>query len=283
MTSPGPEARIKAYSSFVLPTAMHALLLLGCCAGVTAGCQPRAITFEVDGGRYLELVPDGADHDETLPLLVYFHSYNTSAAIYAQRKWLAEGANKRGYLLILPDGIEKSWSHGGSPRKRRDEVAFMKAVLKDVESRWSISQNRVAGGFSVGGSMAWDIACYMGDKFSAFIPASGAFWLPIPAVCEQPTHLRHTHGTADQTVPMEGRAIGNSRQGDVLEGFQTWRSTNGCDEDGSEKIVGTSTCSVWSNCTSGKELQLCLHGGRHVVPAGYLSDSLDWAEGLLEP
>ena len=52
---------------------------------------------------------------------------------------------------------------------------------------------------SLRGSMAWDIACYRGEAFSA-VPASGGFWSPYEAYAS-PVSLRHTHGTADTVVP----------------------------------------------------------------------------------
>ena len=127
--------------------------------------------------------------------------------------------------------------------------------------------------------MAWDAACYRGDRFDAIAPIAGAFWEPLPETCPAgPVALRHTHGRADGMVPMEGRPIGNSQQGDVLSGMAVWRAVNGCAEtpDRTED-VGVYTCEVWSSCAAQKELVLCLHDGGHEIPAGWLSENLDWA------
>ena len=246
----------------------------------TVGCADRTRTIDIPEGRYLELAPDTADPDRPIPLLVYFHSYQNSAESYSRRSWLTQTANERGYLLILPDGLQQSWSAVGAPSARRDEIAFLRAVLDSVNERWSISEDKVVGGFSAGAFLTWDVACYMGDAFSAFIPSAGTFWDPVPKSCPYPAPIRHTHGTADKTVPLEGRSIGSARQGNVYEAFGTMRSTNGCDDQSEEIVVGETSCSVWSNCTTDKELQLCLHQGGHTNPSGYLDDSLDWAEGM---
>jgi poly(3-hydroxybutyrate) depolymerase len=68
-------------------------------------------------------------------------------------------------------------------------------------------------------------------------------------------------------------------QGDARLGFDRWKTVNGCasepdriDEDGSL------TCEVWTQCTSGLELQFCTHPGKHSVPDDFLPTALDWAE-----
>ena len=129
--------------------------------------------------------------------------------------------------------------------------------------------------------MAWDIACYRGYQFSAFIPASGAFWEPLPNACETSVNLRHTHGTDDGTVPMEGRPIGQYQQGDVEQGIALWRTINGCSDSPDDTVTdNATTCSTWSNCTSGNLLQLCLHEGGHEMPTLFLPDNLDWVESI---
>jgi polyhydroxybutyrate depolymerase len=267
----------------VFPRALTIAVLAGFIA-TGAGCQdPCADTtepcFEVDGGRYLAFPPAGTSSTDSMPSLVFFHGWSSSAKTYANKRWLRDEASRRGYLLILPDGKNNTWAHRGSPSSARDELRFMDAVMTDADQRWHLSSDRVVSGFSQGGSMAWDLACYRGDQYAAFFPASGAFWEPLPDSCDTPVHLRHTHGTADTTIPMEGRLIGRFAQGDVHAGMARWRSVNGCtDEPDATETVGPSTCQVWRSCESGRELSLCLHSGKHRLPSGFLPDSLDWAE-----
>ena len=125
-------------------------------------------------------------------------------------------------MLILPDGIDKTWAHQGSPSQARDEIAFMDAVRADMLARWPIEPNEIlVTGFSQGGSMVWDLACQRGSDYGAFVAVSGAFWEPLPERCVGgPVDLLHIHGTTDRTVPMAGRPIGDRwRQGDVMQGL----------------------------------------------------------------
>ena len=258
------------------------LLLLACSQSDPTLCGDLSRCHEVDGGRYLAREPEGWDGQSALPMLLYFHPYNSADTAVIDRSWIVEQLDARGILGIFPNGINNTWAHQGSPSKARDEITFLDAVLDDVESRWSLT-SKVATGFSQGGSMAWDAACYRGDRFDAVFPIAGAFWDPLPETCPAgPVNLHHTHGLADGTVPMEGRPIGNSHQGDVLDGVAVWRSVNGCEEtpDRTEE-VGISTCQIWSSCSSGQELILCLHDGGHQIPDSWFSDALDWADGRI--
>ena len=134
-------------------------------------------------------------------------------------------------MLILPDGIDKTWAHQGSPSQARDEIAFMDAVRADLLARWPIEPDEIlVTGFSQGGSMVWDLACQRGGDYGAFAAVSGAFWEPLPERCAGgPVDLLHIHGTTDRTVPMAGRPIGDRwRQGDVMQGLAVLRALDGC-------------------------------------------------------
>ena len=270
---------LRLIGSTAISVALVSLLGSACQTGDDTACGAGlSECHEVAGGRYLIREPAGWDGQGALPMLLYFHPYGSSDTATRSRQWIAEELDERGILGVFPNGIDNTWAHEGSPSKARDELAFLDAVLADVESRYTLS-SVVVSGFSQGGSMAWDAACYRGDRFEAVFPIAGAFWEPLPDTCPAgPVVLRHTHGLADGMVPMEGRPIGNSHQGDVLSGIAVWRSVNGCAEEPDRtQSVGSSTCQIWSSCSAQKELSLCLHGGGHEIPNGWFTESMDWA------
>ncbi|MEO1018558.1 MAG: hypothetical protein AAFY56_12830, partial [Pseudomonadota bacterium] len=41
-------------------------------------------------------------------------------------------------------------------------------------------------------------------------------------------------------------------------------------------------CKAWTECDSGRALELCLHEGGHGVPQGWSDKALLWFEGLNE-
>ena len=241
---------------------------------------------EVTGGAYYALPPAGWDGQSALPITVFFHGYGATAKAMTEYRDLTQAFSDAGVLLILPDGVGKTWAHVGSPSQRRDELTFMDAVLADTRRRWPVDEKRVwASGFSQGGSMAWDIACYRGDEYTAFFPVAGAFWRPLPQRCPGgPVNLRHIHGLSDTVVPIRGRPIaGRFHQGDVNQAMTLLREGDGCPAEPPriEQQNGLS-CEVWDQCASGKELQLCLHDGGHMMPSGWVSDAVRWAETLVK-
>jgi polyhydroxybutyrate depolymerase len=274
--------------SFILAGAtLVAGLLAQQAAAGEAPCvieQPCAVA----AGSYLVHQPKNWDGKSALPALVYFHAYRGSAADEMRNAEMIRFADETGNLLILPNGENGQWSFPGSPHPGRDEMAFVAAVLDDVEAKFPIDQTRLwASGFSIGGSMTWYAACYLGSRFAAFAPIAGSFWEPLPEHCPSgPANIRHIHGLTDRTVPLEGRTLrgGSIRQGDSWVGLALWKKIDGCKAEPArfeaEERPDRMICRVWQGCTSGKELQLCLHPGEHEIWTQWLRDGYAWVERL---
>jgi len=242
-------------------------------------------------GSYQAVAPPDWDGEAPLGLLLYFHGYASSGASALGNQALLRQASDRNLLLVAPNGIAwrsdkpTSWAHVGSPSQARDELAFVDQVMADSAERWPLDRDRFfVSGFSQGGSMAWDIACYRGDDFTGFVPIAGAFWQPLPRDCPAgPILLRHVHGTADTVVPIEGRLIGERwRQGDVMKSMALLRAGNACEATPDHtQTEGRLTCSSWRNCGSGRPLALCLHDGGHSIRAEWVGQGIDWVERSL--
>lgn len=245
---------------------------------------------EVPGGRYYALPPEGWNGRDSLPATIFFHGYNSSGVDFAQSAAFTRDFAAEGVLLVLPDGLNKTWAHQGSPSKARDEIAFMDAVRADLLARWRVDPKRLlVTGFSQGGSMVWDLACRRGYAYRAFAAVAGAFWEPLPMSCPGgPVDLLHLHGTADRTVPMAGRWIRNTwKQGDVGQSLAVLRAMNGCPAEPTrqaimgDKEVGVSLrCEIWDGCVGRHELRLCRHDGDHLLPAGWVRLVHSWAHAL---
>jgi polyhydroxybutyrate depolymerase len=239
--------------------------------------------LEVANGTYRAVTPPGWDGTRKLPLVLYIHGYGQSSADVTDDQALVEAATGSGAVLIVPDGLDRRWSFAGSPSQgARDEIAFLRAVLADAERRWPIDESRViAAGFSIGGSVVWDLACHASEGFVAFLPVSGDFWLPYPQGCESgPVNLRHIHGMNDQTVPMGGRPLRGGRftQGDIGKSLAILQQTDGCGAEADHiEQQGELKCWIWSSCASGKRLELCLHSDGHMMKAQWLRDGIAWA------
>lgn len=241
------------------------------------------------GGRYLALPPPGwkGGDGASVAATIFFHGWNSSAAAFAADSAFTAAFAAEGVLLVLPDGLNGTWAHQGSPSTARDELAFMDAVRADLLARWRVDPRRLlVTGFSQGGSMVWDLACRRGRDYRAFAAISGAFWEPMPKTCDGgPVDLLHIHGTADDVVPMAGRAIHDKwRQGDVLAGLGVLRRLDGCAADAAPRAAPMDapglSCQVWDGCASGREIRLCRHDGGHLMPPGWVRLVHAWARAL---
>ncbi|MCR9176061.1 MAG: polyhydroxybutyrate depolymerase [Alphaproteobacteria bacterium] len=259
------------------------LLLLTLLLALPAKADPSK-PIQVSSGAYHAVTPPGWDGTSPLPVVVFFHGYGQTGQVVATNDRLTGPFGANGVLLIAPTGLQKSWGHVGSPRRLRDENAFVDEILADVKGRYPIDENRIwASGFSQGGSMAWDVACYRADRFDAVFPVAGAFWRPHPSTCTSgPVNLFHTHGTGDTVVPMTGRPIREIfHQGDVIAGMALWRQVDGClVEPDRVETLDDLRCETWTRCSSGKELKLCLHPGGHMIPKGLIDMAVTWANDL---
>lgn len=243
-------------------------------------CDPCVLP---DGG-YRAVIPPGWDPGTRLKLLIFLHGWQNSAADILADADVTGPAAKAGYLLVAPDGIGKRWSFRGNPTGGRDDIGFVHRVLEDVRRRWPIDPRFVvAGGFSIGASLVWDLACHDAAGFTAFLPLSGGFWAPLPALCTAgPVNLRQSHGRTDTIFPLAGRAVGQRMlQGNIIDGFSRWREVNNCPAQPSRHFHdGDLDCDDWVGCGSGLALQLCLHPGGHMIEAHHIAAGLRWADRL---
>ncbi|MGP1396272.1 MAG: alpha/beta hydrolase family esterase [Inquilinaceae bacterium] len=240
--------------------------------GAVAATCGGDVPCKVANGEYRIALPPSAGDGEPVGAILFLHGWQGTAEAEMGNPGLRAMADRLGVALIAPQGAERSWSLPPFAERRRDEMAFIASVLDDATSRFPIAADRVmASGFSLGGSMVWYLACDMGERFAGFAPVAGAFWRPEPVMCDGPApNLFHVHGTADRTVPMEGRPIGDwAYQGDVRNGFDMWMAKGGCGTERPETTTsGQLTCERRNAC--GGVLELCLHDGGHSVRSEWI-------------
>lgn len=234
------------------------------CGAVETPCQ-------VKSGQYYVAPPKRWDGVQPLPVFIFIHGYAATGENMMKWQSVRRVAERSGYLFVAPDGLSKTWAHQGSPSSRRNEIQYFQHILTDLERQFPIRKDRIlVSGFSQGGSMAWDLGCQMGHRLHAIVPIAGGFWNPMPSSCKgAPVNILHIHGTADRTVPLQGRPIGASwHQGDITKGFDVWTKAARCGAPKTERR-GRFSCQVWQNCGSGHRAELCLHEAGHSLPPGW--------------
>jgi polyhydroxybutyrate depolymerase len=251
-------------------------------------CGDPAIDCPTANGSYRLALP--AQAAGPVPALVFLHGWGGSSAGAMKNRAMLATLGARGYALIAPEGIrtsptrsQKNWAVRDGRDYARDDLAFLSEVLKDAATH-GIDRDRVLmTGFSRGGSMVWDVACHAPATARAYASVSGAFWEPLPAGCEGPADMFHTHGWTDRVVPIEGRSVagGTLTQGDAFASLRILRQALGCDPQMPDAAPmeqdGGLWLRSWTKCPSGR-LDLMLHPGGHGVPKGWLDRALDWFE-----
>ena len=148
-----------------------------------------------------------------------------------RNKNLGKAVSNLGLALVAPKSSGDDWAIPGTPSGATPvELEYFEAVVADIRQRFNIDTSRMmASGFSAGGMMVWNLACDRGDLFAAYAPIAGTFWEPTPQTCNSsPQSIIHTHGTSDKIVPLTGRPIGNTRQGNVWNVLKMYREKGGC-------------------------------------------------------
>ena len=206
---------------------------------------------------------------------LFLHGWKGTAAGVLRNRALVNAVTGQGYALVAPEAVGGLWQAANRPGGQRfSELPFFDALLEDLADRHAIPrENVVASGFSAGGMMVWNLICKRPQRFAAFAPIAGTYWSGPRDDCEGRTPpVLHIHGTADRTVPMNGRPIGDTRQGrvdvamDHLRGFGVYRP-------------GEDFTTPRLDCTSERDgegdiLALCLHAKGHVMPAEFAGFAL---------
>lgn len=258
-------------------------------ASQSLACGQRGDPCTVPLGDYYVAQPSTPASGKRAAI-VHFHGGGGDGFAVVEDRWMIEPMLARGYVVIAPQGQKRGtlgngWTFREDHLPGRDELAFLRDILSDAATRFSVDPARVlVTGHSVGGSITWYIACRAPQEFAAFAPVAGGFWRPHPQSCNGPVKMLHTHGWDDPVVPLEGRTFRRpnftAQQGDIFEGLQMWRLMNGCTTQAPARTTHIENYSsrIWDNCESGSYLQLVLHPGGHDTPRFWPQLVMDWFE-----
>ena len=263
------------------------------------GCQahapvwgPTSAQFQtgslVSGGRersFVYFAPP--DRGQPRPLVVSLHGRGGTGAGMEQLTGMSAVADANGFLLVAPDGIDKSWadSRGTGPAFDQgvDDVKFISELIDLFVSHHGADPRAVyLVGMSNGAMMSLTLACKLSEKITAVVAVTGLVAQKSVEACpaKQPVSVAFIVGDADPLVPYAGGPVARDH-GDVLSAEASadfWRKKNGCTSPASREALpdldpadGTTTSVVRSeNCAANSEVALVtVHGGGHTWPGGW--------------
>jgi len=240
-------------------------------------CGPNT-DCKIGERHYRIRMPEGHDGKTKVGAVFFMHGYRGSAKGVMRNKNLGKAISNMGLALIAPKSAYEDWAIPGSPSEHEPiELEYFDAVVADVEKRFAIDTSRMmASGFSAGGMMTWNLACERSGMFAAYAPIAGTFWEPTPKTCKgDPVSLIHTHGTSDRTVPLSGRPIRATKQGDVPQVLNMYAQYGKFDmvrnyDEPDLKFK----CRELKN-SNDKILEICLHPGGHSMRTEYVTRAWD--------
>ena len=211
------------------------------------------------------------------PLVLVFHGGGSGPEAIAKMSAMHRIAEREGFIVAYPSGTPNgsglTWSPGGTKGARRTrDLQFVSDMIRDLRQRYAIDSARIfAAGFSIGGSLVYELACQLADQIAAVAVVAGAMTI---ANCDpvRPVSLIHIHGTGDRRVPTaggRGRATAvNNRWRAVRDGIDRWRQINGC--EGEPHVVRRAIEGVTGYRYFGRsDVELWLvEGAGHAWPGG---------------
>ncbi|MBI3769057.1 MAG: hypothetical protein HY271_11280 [Deltaproteobacteria bacterium] len=246
-------------------------------------------TIEVDHRTrtYLVHVPPTYDGHTPLPVVLVLHGGLSNAETTVRFTALSDKADQAGFLAVYPSGTGRlpralTWNGGSccgyAEREHVDDVAFVRALLDDLITHFTIDPKRVyATGISNGGIMGYRLAAELSDRIAAIASVSG----PIGTEAihpSRPVSIMHFHGTADEFAPFAGgsgrKSLSSIHFHSVAESIAAWVKADGCAEKpavtalpaapGDDTRVRSET---YAPCRDGAEVILyVVEGGGHTWP-----------------
>jgi polyhydroxybutyrate depolymerase len=218
---------------------------------------------------YILYIPAGYDGAKRLPLVFDVHGYTSWADEQLMRSKWDQMAEKQGFVLIDPDGVNKSWNAGSCcGGNTQDDVGFFRAMVKKATAELCIDSKRVyVSGHSNGGAMTYRLGCEAADIFAAVAPVCG--WMTIsncsPA---RPVPVLAIRGLNDTTVTID------TADADINE----WLSNDQCSKT---PVTTSGVCKTYTACAAGTQVIDCRPRGNHnffysTNPDNYLVPDNAW-------
>jgi poly(3-hydroxybutyrate) depolymerase len=232
------------------------------------GESEHTITVGGADRSYILRLPDSYDEHHPYRLILSYHPIASTAAQVASGfggtnyeyygLWrLADGST----IFVAPQGTEGSGSLTGWDNKAGADVEFTHALVNQLAAELCIDTSRIfAEGFSMGGGMAYALACAMHDTFRAVAVHSGGAVSGCDKTDRGPVAYFMTHGTEDTVLYPD----------DADRLLRDFAGLNGCADAQTltmpipaESAEMPPACVDFSGCSVGHPTRACLFFGEH--------------------
>lgn len=223
------------------------------------------------------------------PVVINYHGYDNTAKATAQHTNMGAEADKAGFILVFPQGVDSptSWNAGigaFGPTGDADDVQFTRDLISFLEQNYCVDRQRIyVTGYSLGGGMAYRVACTLSTQIAALATVEGAFY-HAPGGCNpsRPIPVLEIHGQADQLAPYGGSSA--RMMASVQTYLNVWLTHDQCKN--TSKIIyqrNDVTGIEWPSCAGGTVVEhYRISDGGHTWPGsspipslGYTTQTID--------
>ncbi len=230
--------------------------------------------------KFIVHLPADYNSKEIYPLLLCFHG-NGGTGKLSEKTGFSDIADREGFIVIYPYGINKTWNLANNNKRQPDDVRFVKILVKHLISEYAVDESRIyAIGHSVGGFFTIGLAVKCSNIFAAVASVSGGCYKQFKANFPpaEPISILLMHGTKDNIVPFKSSPGNKQWIMETLELVDLWVKHNRCNrvptieqlpdiaaDDGTTVIKTT-----YSQGKQGTEVVLyTIKGGKHRLPSRY--------------
>lgn len=242
-------------------------------------------------------IPRDYDPNTTYPLLIVLHGAGADGQTQAGYFQLFPLVDEKQFVMVYPDGTLSSqdrrvWNGAAccSEDDSVDDVGYVSDLIEEAAQTYNVDPNRVyLMGHSNGGFLSFRLGCEASPLFTAMMSlAGGTYW--NPADCDPgtpPVSVLIVHGTADDTIPYDGRT-------DVWPGAvaiaERSAESAGCDPDATTPLgtadfvpslpgEETEKVAYSTDCEPGLEVELwTIDDGSHIpfFSIDFADEVTDW-------
>ncbi len=188
--------------------------------------------------RYIVHAPKNGEGPNALPVVLVLHGGIGTPEGTAEQSGMNAVADKNGFLAVYPQGLGDypTWNGGyccGYAKDHHiDDVGFIRVLLKDLASNYSIDSERVySTGISNGAIMSYRLADELSDKIAAIGPIAGDMDIDLPPP-QRPVPIIHFHGMKDYNLPYDGgagpRGLFKGKHPGFPKTLERWIRANNC-------------------------------------------------------
>ena len=260
------------------------MLVVAACGAVAETIERTLRVGARERSYEIDLPAARRDSARPLAVVIVFHGGGGSADSVRRQSRMSVKGDAEGFIAVYPQGSGgiagklRTWNAGTccghAMEQRIDEIAFVAALLDDLQTTVAIDRARVyATGISNGAMMAYEVACALADRIAGIAAVAGEMTALDRCRPSRPVPVLVIHGSADRNLPIDGgvgaKAFAVHEVRSLASAIDFWRRRDGCCETARSAVDGAVRRMSYSSCNGGSEVEVVtIEGGGHSWPGG---------------